>query len=373
MYEFKMPSLGAEMEAGTLVEWKVKPGDQVKRGDIIAVVDTDKAAVDVEVWQSGTIDRLQVDPGKRVPVGTVLALLRTPEEAPQASAPTPPVTAPRFRASPAARKRAEELHVDLATVQGTGPDNTISLADVEAKGAPPPSADLSLTAEKRRSAMRATIAAAMARSKREIPHYYLSTDIDMHSALERLAAQNAKRPVTERVLYSVLLLKAAALALKTVPELNGFWKDGVFQPSRAIHIGVAISLKDAGLVAPALHDVDKKSTATLMRELQDLVMRARKGTLRSSEFSDPTITVTNLGENSAASVLGVIYPPQVALLGFGEIEKKPWVVDDQVVARPVITATLSADHRTSDGHRGAVFLSTLRRLLQNPQDHGEIL
>lgn len=359
MIEFRMPSLGAEMEAGTLLEWRVKPGDRVKRGDIIAVVDTEKAAIEVEVWQDGTIERLIVEPNTRVPVGTVLAELRAPGEAP--GEPPHPFTT-RVRISPAARKKAQELGLDLATLRGGGPEGSITLEDVEAS-APVAAAPSSAA---RATRMRSAIAAAMARSKREIPHYYLSTEIDMAPVLGWLSAENALSPVTERILPLIPLLKATALALKKNPELNGFYRDGRFEACDAVHVGVAISLRDGGLTAPALHDVDTKPISSLMSELQDLVARARSGTLRSSEFSDPTVTVTHLGENSADSVLGIIYPPQVALIGFGEIRTRPWVSGDQIVARPLITATLSADHRNSDGHRGALFLSELRRLLESP-------
>jgi pyruvate dehydrogenase E2 component (dihydrolipoamide acetyltransferase) len=214
--------------------------------------------------------------------------------------------------------------------------------------------------------MRQTIAAAMARSKREIPHYYLSTIIDMGRAITWLKEENLKRPVTDRLLYGVLLIKAVALALRQVPELNALWKDNAAVQSPDIHVGVAISLRQGGLVAPAIHHTDRQSLGELMRSFQDVVKRARAGTLRSSELSDPTITVTSLGEQGVETVFGVIYPPQVALVGFGKLADRPWVFDGQVVSRPVVTATLSADHRVTDGHRGGLFLSAVDRLLQEP-------
>jgi pyruvate dehydrogenase E2 component (dihydrolipoamide acetyltransferase) len=214
--------------------------------------------------------------------------------------------------------------------------------------------------------MRRAIAAAMGRSKREIPHYYLSTTIDMAKALDWLAAANSTRPVTERMLYGVLLIKAVARALEDFPDLNGFWRDDRFQPAGAVHIGWAISLRGGGLVAPALHDAGKKDFDSLMASLRDLVKRARAFRLRSSEISDPTITVTSLGEQGVESVYGVIYPPQVAIVGFGRIVERPWVVDGAVEPRPLIQASLAADHRASDGHRGGLFLAALDRLLQEP-------
>jgi pyruvate dehydrogenase E2 component (dihydrolipoamide acetyltransferase) len=215
--------------------------------------------------------------------------------------------------------------------------------------------------------MRRVIAAAMARSKREIPHYYLGTQIDMSRAVAWLAAENARRPVTTRLLHAVLLLRAVALAARAVPEMNGFWLDGQFQPSPAVHVGVAISLRQGGLVAPAIHDVDRKRPEQLMRELLDLVKRTRAGVLRSSEVSDATITVTNLGDQGVESVFGVIYPPQVALVGFGRLLERPWTVDGAVATRPLVTASLSADHRASDGHRGGRFLAAVDQLLQKPE------
>ena len=215
--------------------------------------------------------------------------------------------------------------------------------------------------------MRQTIAAAMARSKREIPHYYLSTTIDLQRALGWLNEENLKRAVEDRLLYGVLLVKAVALALREIPELNAVWESGQLVLKPEIHVGVAISLRQGGLIAPALHQADKKSLGELMKDFRDLVQRARAGSLRSSELSDSTITVTSLGEQGVEEVFGIIYPPQVALVGFGRIEDRPWVVDGHVVARPLITATLSGDHRVSDGHRGGLFLSAVERWLQQPE------
>lgn len=216
--------------------------------------------------------------------------------------------------------------------------------------------------------MRQAIAAAVARSNREIPHYYLSTDIDTSRAIAWLQRENLTRPVPDRMLPAVLLLKSVATALRQSPELNGFWVDGAFRPSASIHLGVAISLRGGGLVAPAIHDADRRSIDELMRALRDLVQRARSGALRSSEVMDPTITVTNLGDQGVRTVFGVIYPPQVALVGFGRITERPWAEGGMVGVRPVVTATLAADHRASDGHRGALFLAAVDHLLQRPEE-----
>jgi pyruvate dehydrogenase E2 component (dihydrolipoamide acetyltransferase) len=181
-----------------------------------------------------------------------------------------------------------------------------------------------------------------------------------------LKEENSRRPVTDRLLYGALLIKAVALALHQVPELNAVWKGTGPVQSPDIHVGVAVSLRQGGLVAPAIHHADRQPLGELMKSLQDVVSRARAGTLRSSELSDPTVTVTSLGEQGVETVFGVIYPPQVALIGFGKVMERPWISEGQVVARPVVTATLSADHRVTDGHRGALFLSAVDRLLQEP-------
>jgi pyruvate dehydrogenase E2 component (dihydrolipoamide acetyltransferase) len=379
MADFVMPILGADMEAGTLVAWRKKPGDRVERGEIVADVETDKGVIEVEIFTSGVIEALVVEPGAKVPVGSVLARVR--EDRPGPAVPGPAVGAPaaappavtaaapeptpgRLRISPAARKRAAELGVDAAALRGTGPGGAITLEDVEraaAGGAPaagPPD---------RQARMRQAIAAAMARAKREIPHFYLATTVDLSRATAWLAERNARRPVTERLLAGVLLVKAVALALREVPELNAVWSGGRVTASAGVHVGVAIALRGGGLVAPALHDTDRQSIDDLMRSFRDLVQRVRAGTLRSSELSDPTITVTSLGEQGVETVLPIIYPPQVAIVGFGRIAERPWSVDGTIVSRPLVTASLAADHRVTDGHRAARFLAALDRLLQEPE------
>lgn len=380
MAEFVMPTLGADMTAGTLLAWMKEPGDEVTRGEIIAEVDTDKGVIEVEVFTAGVIEKLLVKPGAEVPVGTVLAIIREQGEAagaelPVVSAPSIPTAQagpvlpparPRLRISPAAKKLAAELGVDLANVTGTGPGGRIQRTDVERASAKPAPLVVRDGAAERQKRMRRTIAAAMARSKREIPHYYLSTTIDMSNAMCWLAAENLKRPVAERMLYGVLLIRAVALALHEVPELNSLWKDGELNHCPEINVGLAISLREGGLVAPALLGTDHQTLDELMKNFRDLVKRARAGSLRSSELSEPTITITSLGERGAESVFGIIYPPQVAIVGFGKVVEGLRKVEGQIVSRPAIKATLSADHRVSDGHRGSLFLTAVDRLLQNP-------
>jgi pyruvate dehydrogenase E2 component (dihydrolipoamide acetyltransferase) len=356
------------MTAGTLVAWRKRPGDHVRRGEVIAEVETDKGLIDIEVFVTGVVERIVVEPGQTVPTGTVLAVIA--EEAPAAvpapaAAQAPPPAGERPRISPLARKLAAERGIDLAALRGTGAGGVITREDVERATTAAPAGPARLRVDVAR--MRRIIGAAMARSKREIPHYYLAHTIDMGRALDWLREQNLKRPVTERLLHGVLLIKAVALALREVPELNAVWRGDEVVPSEAVHVGVAIFLRGGGLVAPALRDADRRSVDDLMTGFRDLVQRARTGGLRSSELSDSTITVTSLGEQGVESVFGIVYPPQVAIVGFGKVVERPWSVQGAIVSRPLVSATLSADHRVSDGHRGGLFLAAVERRLQEPE------
>lgn len=438
MSEFKMPSLGADMDAGTLVEWKVKSGDPVKRGDIIAAVETAKGVIEIECFENGILDEIFYQAGQEVPVGNVLATISSDEEfrqkasAPKAAEPVkvpeavatepakpaaqvvqeamkaaiaqPAVSGDRIRISPLARRIADDLGVDLFTVQGTGPSGAIQKSDIEhaaqakpvlapepvrvpepvaarppevppqappvEKVAPPPvEASTEPVPEVKRptdfqSAMRAAIAAAMSKSNREIPHYYMETNIDMTKALAWLEEENLKRPIRERLLPVVVLLKAVAKSLTEVPELNGFWIDGQHQVSEAINIGFAINLRQGGLITPAIHDTDMKTLDELRDAMNDLITRTRSNKLRSSELTDSTITVTSLGDRGVEKVFGVIYPPQVALVGLGKITPQPWAENGALSVRPVLVATLAGDHRATDGHKGGLFLEALNRNLQ---------
>ena len=392
MAEFRMPSLGSDMEAGTLVEWLVKPGDWVKRGDIVAVIETQKGAIEIETFQAGQIEKILVDLHSKVPVGALLALIRSEGEAqPSAAVPAPPSAPPtpraapplaqvtvappasapvvtvRQRASPAARRLAEERGIDLSTIAGSGPAGAIIYADVERRFS-----EVAATPATKRApwldldAMRKAIAAAMARSKREIPHYYLEHQVDVTACEQWLTEMNASRPPDNRLLIAALAIKAVALAVRRFPAFNGFYQDDKFAPAPAVHVGVAIAIRGGGLAAPALHDTDNLSLDELMSSVRDLVQRTRAGRIRGSEISDPTITVSSLGERGVEALYGIIYPPQVAIVGFGKTVVRPWVIDGAIGPRSVITVTLSADHRVSDGHAGALFLAEIGKLLQDP-------
>lgn len=387
MGEIIMPSLGADMEDGKLAEWLIGPGDEVKRGDIIAVVETQKGAIEIEAFQTGVVESLAVPVGQVVPVGMPIARLHGAEPQPVArrgpaemrshAAPPPfpeiPAVSPapaHRRVSPAARRLAAQLNVDPAGVEGTGPHGAVTTGDVrrtaeEARGPKEvtraqakPGLDL--------DEMRKAIAAAMARSKREIPHYYLSTCVDLEAASRWLGEKNADRPPDERLLMAALFVKATALALTKHPVFNGTYQEGRFQPGNGIHIGAAVAIRGGGLIAPAIHDCDQFGLDDLMAHMRDLVARVRSGRLRSSEMTDPTITVSSLGERGVEALYGVIYPPQVALIGFGRVADTVLAVDGTPQVRPAVTLSLAGDHRVSDGHSGGLFLRRIGRLLQEP-------
>ncbi len=471
-----MPALGADMDEGTLVEWLIKPGDQIHKGDIIAVVDTAKSAIEVESFHTGTVGQLITPVGETVPVGTVLATITeaeaagpgavkpgeptaaaggraaraggpgamrpgkpTAEDAPKGKrgaggrAPgrarpgrktAPPVPGMPVHSTPLVRHEAGQLGVDLATVDGSGPGGMITRADVEhaaasrrprvtplarrlaaelgvdlgavtgtgpngamreadvrraadagAPAAQPPAAGAIPAGQagkadraRRAESMRQAIARLMARSKREIPHYYVSNTVDMGAAMAWLRERNRSLDMSRRLVPAALLLRATALAARQVPELNGYWTQEHFVPGTAVHLGVAISLRGGGLITPAIHNADDLAAGELMAKLRDLVNRARAGRLRSSELTDATITVTNLGDQGVESVTGVIYPPQVALVGFGKIVERPWAVGGLLGVRPVVITTLAADHRATDGYTGGRFLTAVAELLQRPEE-----
>ncbi|WP_404362724.1 dihydrolipoamide acetyltransferase family protein [Marinobacter sp.] len=417
MSDFVMPSLGADMDAANLIEWSVKPGDQVHKGDVIAVVETAKGAIEVEVFEDGVVEELYTPVNTQVPVGTAMARIGTvpgddaktprPEpvrqtEAPPATGSAPPVipeqpareaakpsgdsvsSVTRKAASPFARRLAKEQGIDLNSLQGSGPAGAILAPDLgrtdraaqeQISGRVPEQTqpDRPSEAQKKPRAgfdtagMRRAIAAAMAKSKREIPHYYLATTIEMTAASRWLESYNESRTPEQRLLLSTLLIRASALALREYPEMNGYYENDQYQPSEQVHVGMAINLRGGGLITPAILEADRLPLPQLMQRLQDLVRRARAGGLRSSEMTSATITVTALGERGVEEVFGVIYPPQVAILGYGKLLRQPWAVNDAIAVRPVIRATLAADHRVSDGHRGALFLDHIDQLLQHPE------
>ena len=387
-YTYVLPSLGADMDEAALLEWKIKPGDRVKRGQVVATLETVKAAIDAEIWVDGVIEEILVQPDKdrKIKVGAPLAKLKTdkPVENPSVN-PTPPPPLPTnvergekkppetplhavgrggqrpgrgLQISPAARRRMQELGIaesDLSPMQ-----HPYGIADIEQFAASRQSSGP--------KTMREQIAKAMSRSKREIPHYYLATEINLTPALQWLRAENEKRSLDDRMLPAVLLIRAVALAVARYPNMNGFYVNNAFQPSEAIHVGMAFALREGGLIAPAIHDADKLGLPELMKILADLGERTRTGGLKAAELADPTITITSLGDLGVEEIFPIITPPQVAMVGFGMLSEKPWVVDGKVEVREVIHATLAADHRVSDGRDGAMFLSEVKDLLEQVEE-----
>lgn len=392
-----MPSLGSDMERAILIEWLVPPGTEVARGDIIAVVETDKGAIEIEVFESGRLSRYLVETDTEVEVGAPLAEIEVPGDTPAPAATellskTPPIPAAATtqptgattpaqpaatarpadatrRISPAARSLAARLQIDLTRVPGSGPDGTVVYNDVQAY-ATASAADAAKPAETpAASDMRRAIAAAMTRSKREIPHYYLSTCVDIEDTMDWLMEVNASKAPAERVLAFALFVKATAQALSKHPQFNGFFESDNFQPSEAIHTGVAIAIRGGGLVAPAIHNANSVSLFELMAKLRDLTGRVRQGRYRMSELRDPTVTITSLGDRGVEHITGVIYPPQVACIGFGKVVDQPWSMPDRsVVSRQTVNISLAADHRVSDGRQGGLLLSSIAAALQDPQN-----
>lgn len=390
MIEFTMPTLGADMEDGTLIEWKKNPGDTVKRGDIIAEVETQKGLIEIEVFEEGIIEELLIREGTKVPVGTIMALIRPTvaasekekiaEKEPIKLQPTEEKIAEklklgsRVKISPLARKIAVENHIELSLLKGTGPQGAITKEDVEkeiterGKITLEKTTKIPLEKEKRSTTagtIRSAVAAAMSKSNREIPHYYLEKKIDLTKALAWLKEANEQRPVKERLLPVVLLLKATANSLKEFPDLNAIWDNGL-QPKKDINIGFVVSMRTGGIIVPAIHQVDLKNIDEIMEALNNIIPRARALKLRSSELSESTITVTSIGEGGADAVFGIIYPPQVAIIGFGAISEQAFAENGMLGIRSVVQVTLAGDHRATDGLTGSRFLGSLNKHLQNP-------
>ena len=378
MIEFQMPSLGADMEDGTLIEWKKKPGDVVKRGDIIAEVETQKGLIEIEVFDEGNIAELLIQEGTKVPVGTKMALIQP--NAIEAEKPielhpimekiSMPIIEEKkdtisIKASPLAKKMAQENHIDLSKIIGTGPEGAITKEDIDV------SIKQSETAKTEKistpsEAIRMAVAAAMSKSNREIPHYYLEKKIDMTKALVWLQEANKQRTVANRLLPVVLFIKAMAKSLKEVPDLNAVWENGLLQKTE-INIGFVVSLRNGGIIVPAIPQSDTKNADEIMTALNDLIPRARALKLRSSELSSSTITLTNLGDAGADTVFGIIYPPQVAIVGLGTITEQPFAENGMLGIRSLANVTLAGDHRATDGLTGSRFLSSLDKNLQNPE------
>jgi len=397
MIEFQMPSLGADMEDGTLVAWKKKPGDFVSRGDIIAEVETQKGLIEIEVFDQGILGELLIKEGTKVAVGTVMALIREkseidvekevielqPIEEKVAFEISPKITEERKqKITPLARRIAVENNIDFSKIIGTGEDGAITKEDIEKaqtlkyqhfkigngeeKFAKKEILIKKEIIESATESIRMAVAAAMSKSNKEIPHYYIEKKIDMSKALKWLQEANKNRTVKERLLPASLLIKATALALVEFPDLNATWNNGL-QLKKEINIGFVVSLRTGGIIVPAIHQANTKTIDEIMAALNDIIPRARALKLRSSELSDSTITITNIGEGGAETVFGVIYPPQVAIIGFGSSIELPFAENGMLGIRTVIKVTLAGDHRATDGLIGSRFLSSINKYLLNPE------
>jgi len=395
-----MPKMGDGMAEGTLLSWKKKDGDQVKYGDIIAEIETDKSNVEIEAEDNGVL-RTRIQPGETVPVGVVIATIgdaevpaaaksaaAKPAEAPQAApAPKPaeatrPAIIPgnnghdRIKASPLARRIARENGIDIAQVKGTGPLGRVVEADINAfvsnRGATTPSvvaqpaaagpapAPIELTA------MRKVIAKRMVESKSQIPHFYLTVEVDMTEAVALREKLNSYDETLPKISFNDMVVKAAGKALVKVPQVNAAFVNDKIQPGNGVHVGIAVALDD-GLIVPVIRDADKISLRTLAQTAKDLAKKARDKKLQPAEYSGGTFTVSNLGAFGVENFTAIIDPAQGAILAVSSIVKKPVVLDDDsIVVRHRMNLTFSGDHRVMDGASGAKFAQELKRLLQNP-------
>jgi pyruvate dehydrogenase E2 component (dihydrolipoamide acetyltransferase) len=378
-FEYLMPSLGADMDEGSVIEWLIGVGDLVERGQVIARVETEKSDIDIEIWHEGTVDEVLVEPRRIVSVGTPLLKLHRSRVDSHVDF-APPVGEPVSQrdatvlASPLARHLADERGVSLSDVVGSGPHGAVRCCDLDRVTTP----ELSTTTNapdggepdpsSRADRMRATIAMRMERSSSDIPHYRLERAIDLGALTQYLAERNEQRPVAERILPAAAFVRATAIAAARHPELNGTWVDGRFVPGAGVNVSVVVSLRTGGLLTPLIRDADQYSLDELMHQIAEFTAAARTGTLRSTwTGAGSTITITNLGDRGADLVHGLISPPEVALVGFGRVVERPWVVDRQVEPRPIVIVTLGADHRATDASVGSRFLATLARSLENPE------
>lgn len=358
IYEIKMPSLGADMDKGRFVEWKVKVGDHVDKDQEIAVIETPKAAVEIDSFRAGKIVEIIAKPDEVYPVGSILAKMELDFVDTSLAEPIVSPESKRLRISPAARKLAEQEGIDLSQIKGSGPDGTIEFQDVS---------KLSGQAAQPLISIREAVARTMARSKKEIPHYYLKSKVCVDKLIEAVDKLNSTPTSQDRILMPAALMHILALALKKHPDMNGLYEHEKFVPHFEINMGMAIALKSGGVIAPAVLGMEKLNLFSVNRILNDLISRAREGKLKTSELTKSTITVTNLGDLGSHEVFGVIFPPQVALIGLGQVHKEAVVDNNTIRAGFVIDITLSADHRVSDGLSGSRFLQSVCELIMQPQ------
>ncbi|MCZ6790149.1 MAG: dihydrolipoamide acetyltransferase family protein [Chloroflexi bacterium] len=401
--ELVMPQMGYDMQQGTVVRWIKKEGDQVVRGEPVAEIETDKAVVEMESIGGGVLRKIIAPEGTVAQVGEVIGIIAEPDEdissleakgpkpaatappapkaspapakAPAAEQPPAPASAGEIKASPVAKRLAQELGVNLGQVTGTGPGGRIIREDVEAAAqgpaaqpaAPAPAAAAPAEAGRTElTRMRQAIARITSISKQQIPHYYVGNEIDMTAAMEMRRQVNEKIGGDPRVTVNDLIIKAVTIALSDFPALNASFKDDHLETHPYVNIGIAIDLEQ-GLIVPSIANCEAKSLVEIARASTDLGKRAQEGRLHESEYSGGTFSISNLGTLDVDTFSAIILPPQSAVLAVGSVKKRPVVDDsDQIVVRQMMNTTLSADHRVSDGAEGARFLQELKRLLENP-------
>lgn len=405
VHDLKMPSFGADMATGTLVEWLVKQGDCIKRGSVIAVIDTHKGAIDLDLFEDAVIEALLVEEGQQVTVGTPIARLRalTPSSAAEplteeqesiddnnsrtATAEVkedPPRrertnTANFILATPAARALALKHQLSLAMLSSANNNQIVTLKMAEKAHTEAGYFQLGQTtvAKKRenqqqsgfdKNAMRQAISETVTRSKQQIPHYYLSQRLDISVLEQYLQTYNSNVPAEQRILLAAPLLCAIARTLMKNSQLNGVYANNTFSASDTVNLANAINLRGGGLVMPVIRDAQTLTAPLIMAQLKEQVERARSGSLRVSELSDSSCTVTSIGERGAEQMFAVIYPPQVAIIALGSAHQEAMIVEGIVQVRSIIEATLAADHRVSDGHIGARLLYQLNQQLQKPDE-----
>jgi pyruvate dehydrogenase E2 component (dihydrolipoamide acetyltransferase) len=407
MAQVIMPKMGDGMTEGTILRWLKKEGDSVETGDILAEIETDKASVELPAEASGKLANILVKEGDTVPVGAVIAEIlgegEQPQVLPTAEAPTTaketvtpvaepvaealreePPTQERVKASPLARRIAQEAGIDLAMVKGTGPGGRIVERDVQqfiasrqtttrpplteparpaAAGAESPA----LAGGEPLSRMRRLIAERTTLTKQTVPHFYVTMDVDMSEAMALRERLNAALPEdAPKISVNDLVTKACALALARYPQVNALYQNDRIYPSSEIHIGIAVALPD-GLIVPVLRHCERKTLRQMASETRQLVEKARAGRLTPEEYTGATFSISNLGMYGVDEFIAIINPPAVAILAVGAVQKQPVALDDDTVAvRPRMKVTISADHRALDGAVAAEFLRELKRILENP-------
>ena len=411
-----MPKLGFDMQEGQLVKWLKKPGDTVEKGEIIAEIESDKATVEVEAFTSGTVLELLVNEGDWVPIGAPIAVVGkagesydlaelgvTVEEVAEAeaqpvagaaaAAPAPPEPAPApaapsdgngyslpggVRASPLARRLAEEYGIDITKVQGSGPMGRVTRADVEAfresaLAAPPAAAPSYVpvqvgpeSEEVPTPRMRARIGARMVESKTTVPHFYVTTEVDMGAALALRKELNARRSDEEKISVNDLIVKAVALALREFPNLNSSFNGETIVRHNRVNVGIAVAL-DEGLMNVVSKDADVTPLTVMAKTHREMIARAREGKIRPEDVEGETFAVSNLGAFDVDHFIAIINPPDAAILAVGSAKQVPVVKEDGTLGVGWrMKATVSADHRVTDGAEAARFMQRIKEILEDP-------